>query len=189
IVAARNRPDEIRRVLGVLAAGKPGAADAARDRLVLALARRVRRSGGRLPVDPAGTTLVGRMVRPARMGALGPRQAEAVLLDAIDVLGTIDPEGSRGVLVDQLAPQRSLAVQVAAVRAMAEDRDADVPGILLPRLRAFEPSVRSAAIRTLLGRVDWTKALLRAMSGAGPNGVSPSMIEPAHRAPLGTNRD
>jgi putative heme-binding domain-containing protein len=123
------------------------------------------------------------------MRALDPRAPEPALLYAIEVLGTVDPEGSRGVLVDQLAPRRSLAVQVAAVRAMAEDRTADVPGILLPQLRAFEPSLRSAAIRTLLGRADWTKTLLRAMTGGDPGGIGPSLIEPADRAPLLTHRD
>jgi putative heme-binding domain-containing protein len=59
----------------------------------------------------------------------------------------------------------------------------------LPRLRAFEPSVRSAAIRTLLGRADWTKALLRVMTGGASGGIGPSLIEPADRGPLLTHRD
>jgi putative membrane-bound dehydrogenase-like protein len=193
IAGARNRPDEVRRVLDVLAADRPGNVGGERDRLVLALARGVRRSGGRLAVDRAaagpGASLAARLVEQARMRTLDPATPEPALLTAIEVLATIDPEGSRGIVVDQLAPRRSLAVQVAAVRAMAEDRNADVPGILLPRLRAFEPSLRSAAIRTLLGRADWTRALLRAISDGAPAGIAPSLIEPADRAPLLTHRD
>ena len=77
IVGARNRPDEVGRVLDVLAADDGGAIDAtwldARDRMVLALARGVRRSGGRLPIDPdsarPGAALVVRLVQRARTWA------------------------------------------------------------------------------------------------------------------------
>ena len=122
------------------------------------------------------------------MRTLDPVTPEPTLLEAIEVLGTIDPEGSRGVLVDQLA-RGSRAVQVAAVRAMGEDRNADVPGILLPRLRAFEPSVRSVAIRTLLGRADWTRALLRAMTGDAPGRDRSEPDRAGRPRPLLTHRD
>ncbi len=70
-------------------------------------------------------------------------------------------------LLERLAPQQSPAVQIAAVKAMREDRTATVPDALLPRLREMGPTVRAAAIRTLLARSDWTTALLKAMaSGA-----------------------
>ena len=61
--------------------------------------------------------------------------------------------------------------------------------ILLPRLRTFEPTVRAAAIRTLLSRTDWTRALLRAIQPGAAGGISPSLIEPSDRTPLVKHRD
>ena len=75
------------------------------------------------------------------------------------------------------------------VQAMAEDRSANVPDILLPRLRGFEPAVRAAAIRTLLSRVDWTKALLRSIQQGAAAGINAASIEPADRAPSVKHRD
>src|SRR5262249_33141574 len=79
---------------------------------------------------------------------------------------------------------------VAAVRALAECESAAVSEMLISRLRGFEPSVRSEAIRTLLRRAGWTKSLLEALSksdagGAGGAGLS----EPADRQPLLQHRD
>ena len=67
-------------------------------------------------------------------------------------------------LVKLLEPRQPLTVQLASVRALAEGQAAAVAQILLSRLRGFEPSVRAAAIRTLLTRTDWTKVLLEAIS-------------------------
>ena len=76
-------------------------------------------------------------------------------------------------------------MQVSAVRGLAEIGSADAGGILLPRLRGFEPSVRAAAVQTMLTRADWTKALLEAVSGDGrAGGLGPGLIEAADRAPL-----
>ena len=80
--------------------------------------------------------------------------------------------------------------RLRVVRALAESQAAEVARILLPRLRGFEPSVRAAAIRTLLSRTDWTKALLEAISRDDrESGLSPALIEPADRAPLLKHRD
>ena len=109
---------------------------------------------------------------------------------AIARLGTLDPVESPIVLVKLLEPREPLAVQVAAVRTFAESDSAEAARILLPRLRGFEPSVRTAAIQTLLTRADWTKALLEAISRNDPaSGLSPGLIEPADRAPLLKHRD
>jgi putative membrane-bound dehydrogenase-like protein len=197
VVGARNRPDEVNRVLDALAASKANHAEDsrldARDRLVLELARSARRSGGRLPVEPAaahpGALLVARLLRQATARANDPQTPEPALLDAIESLAALDPDGSRSVLLDQLAPQRPQAVQIAAVRALAEGRAAGVPELLLPGLRAFGPAVRSAAVRALLSRADWTKALLHTMTSGTPTAFSPSVVEAADRTPLLKHRD
>jgi putative membrane-bound dehydrogenase-like protein len=197
IVGARNRPDEVNRVLDALAAGKTddsaGFRLGVRERQILALARGAQRSGGRLPVEAGlsrpGLLLVARLVQHAAARARDPRAAEPALLDAIEVLGTLDPDGSRPILLNQLSPQRPQVVQVAAVRAIAEGRAAGVPDALLPQLRAFGPAVRSAAIQVLLSRADWTKSLLRTITSGAPEAMSPSAIDAADRAPLLKHRD
>jgi putative heme-binding domain-containing protein len=72
---------------------------------------------------------------------------------------------------------------------MAEGRAAGVPEMLLPRLRTFGPAVRASAIHTLLSRADWTKALLRHMTGGSSAAISPTAIDAADRAPLLKHRD
>jgi len=106
------------------------------------------------------------------------------------VLGGIDPDESRAVLMELLAPREPLSIQVAAVRALAEGRSASLPDLLLPRMREFEPSVRSAAVRTLLSRSEWAKALLEAAGRNDPAArMTPALIEPADRAPLLKHHD
>ncbi len=130
-----------------------------------------------------GAVMVARLIQRATMRAKDEQTPETEVRDAIDVLSTIDPDRARPVLLERLAAQQPLNVQVAVVQAMAEDRSANVPDILLPRLRGFEPAVRAAAIRTLLSRVDWTKALLLSIQPGAAAGINAASIEPAERAP------
>ena len=183
IVRARNRPDEVGRFLDALAAryGKKidGSLLDEMQTMVLALARGARRSGGRVDVDVdsprPGAVMVARLIQRATMRAKDEQTPETEVRDAIDVLSTIDPDRARPVLLERLAAQQPLNVQVAVVQAMAEDRSANVPDILLPRLRGFEPAVRAAAIRTLLSRVDWTKALLLSIKQGAAAGINAAL--------------
>jgi putative heme-binding domain-containing protein len=185
VVAARNRADEVGRVLDTLAAIPASGLDF-RDHLVLVLARGLRRSGAQLPVDPnavrPGAALVARLLKQARTRTLDPQTPEPLRLGSIEVLSAIDPDESRALLLDLLEPSQPRAVQLAVVQALAEGVSANLPEVLLPRLRGFEPSVRAAAVRTLLSRSSWTRALLAA-------GISPALIDPADRAPLLKHRD
>src|SRR5205814_4820728 len=104
------------------------------------------------------------------------RASEPARVGAIELLSGIDPNASRALLRDVLEPRQPVTVQVAAVRALAEGRAANLPDLLLPRLRGFEPAVRAAAVRTLLSRTEWTKALLRAAAKSGTqSGISPAL--------------
>jgi putative heme-binding domain-containing protein len=200
VVGARNRPDEAGRVLEELAAGDrdgrtaPGAGRSGlRDELVLVLARAARRSGGLLAIgpDPAqpGAALVAGMARRAREQALDERATEPARLRAIAVLSALEPDASRGVWLELIEPRHSQAVQVAAVQALAQGRATNLAEILLPRLRALEPSVRAAAVQALLSRAAWTTALLRTLQGRAASGLSPALIDPSFRAPLLQHRD
>ncbi|MGP0068245.1 MAG: PVC-type heme-binding CxxCH protein, partial [Isosphaeraceae bacterium] len=194
IVGARNRPDEVGRVLDAMATeGAPWLGSDGRDLMIRTLARGLRRAGGRLPIDPKakrpGAALVARLVRHARAQVQGAHTPEPDILGAIAMLSSIEPDDSRDDLLALLAPRQSLSVQVAAVRAMAEGRSAKLPDLLLPRMRGFEPAVRAAAVRTLLSRDEWTRALLQAMQPGAASGIGPTSIEPSDRAPLLKHRD
>jgi putative heme-binding domain-containing protein len=202
VVGARNRPDEVSDVLDKLAAidrttrpvREAGAEELElRDNLVLAMARGARRSGRRLATsaDPArpGTGLIMDRLNRSRTTALDDRTPDPARVQAIAVLSAIDPDRSCALLANLIEPRQPLTVQVAAVQALGESHQADVAALLLGRLRGFEPSVRAAAVRTLLARGEWTKALLQAASGQGPSGISAHLIDPADRAPLLKHHD
>ncbi len=196
IVGARNRPDEVGRVLDTLAAAKDvGPVDASgldfRDRLVLALARGLRRSGHQLRGRSAtrsepGAALVARLLERARTRILDARTPEAGATGSDRGIERDRPGrvartscwicSSR----DSRGPSR-----LAVVQALSEGVSANLPEVLLPRLRGFEPAVRAAAVRTLLSRASWTKALLQAVARNDPAaGISAALIEPSDRAPL-----
>jgi putative membrane-bound dehydrogenase-like protein len=194
IVSARNQPDEIGRVLDALAtedAVRPGLDE--RDLMIRTLARGVRRAGGRLPIVPKesrpGTVVISLLALKASAQVRIADTSEQDLLGAIAMLGAVDPEDSRDDLLALLVPRQPISVQVAAVRAMAEGRSAGLPALLLPRLRAFEPTVRAATVRTLLSRDDWTRALLQDIQNGPAIGISSTSIELSDRAPLLKHRD
>ena len=176
LVGARKDRGEVDRVLDRLA-GK--VADAGtrelRDRLVLALARGERRAGGRLGSGAGatgpGARLVVDMIGAARTTVLDERASETARAgEAVVRLVLLDPVESGSVLVKLLDPREVPAVQVSAVRGLAEIGSADAGGILLPRLRGFEPSVRAAAVQTMLSRADWHEGAAQAVSGDGRAG-------------------
>jgi putative membrane-bound dehydrogenase-like protein len=197
-VGARNRLAEVSRVLGVLAVkaarleSSPGFSSV--DDLVLRLARGAWRSGGQLFLGPnptgPGARLVANLVQRSSTIVRDTQGSSALRLEAVAILGTLDPKGSHSLLVALLTPREPLAIQIAAVQALAESNSANLADFLLPRLAEFEPSLRAAAVRTLLSRSQWTKALLQAMSGnERAASISPAFIELPDRAPLLKHRD
>jgi putative membrane-bound dehydrogenase-like protein len=195
IVGARNRRVEVDRVLDHLAMKwNDSGRQEMRDGVITALARGTRRSGGRLEAGAGSTSpgsqLVATMIESAKSAVLDSRRPDAIRALAIAQLGVLNPRESQVVLARVLEPREPLAVQVAAVRALAESESPEVAKVLLSRLRGFEPSVRAGAIQTLLSRANWTKALLEAVSRNEPgSGINPGLIEPADRQPLLKNRD
>jgi putative heme-binding domain-containing protein len=198
IVGARNRPNEVNRVLDVLAADARHPVDSGQfsfaERLVLQLARASRRSASQLALerDPArpGTNLVDRLIQRAGKIILDVQTSPAVREEAITMLGGVNPDQSQAVLIGLLTPQEPLTVQISAVRALGESSSAKLPDLLLPRLQAFEPPVRAAAVQTLLSRAEWAKAVLRAVRhNDRTSGRSAAIIEPSDRAPLLRHHD
>ena len=195
IVGARNGRAETDRVLDHVAVLWNDARRRAMcDGVIIALARGARRTGGRLLAaadsTSPGARLVARLIDDTKSAVLDNLRPESTRAQAIERIGVLDPRESSVVLVNVLEPREPVAVQVAAVRALAESESPEVAKILLARLRGFEPSVRTGAIRTLLTRAQWTTALLEAVSRNEPgSGTSPGLIEPADRQPLLKHRD
>ncbi len=187
IVGVRNRRDEIDQVLDQLAIKESDAPRRGlRDVLIMALARGLRRAGGRLDAgdgtNSPGARLVVGMIDEARTTVVDHESSEAARVSAIARLAALDHARCHEVLAKVLESREPPAVQLAGVRALAESESPAVAGILLSRLRGFEPTIRNAAIGTLLRRGEWTKELLGAISrDERASGLSASLIEPADR--------
>ncbi len=134
---------------------RPGAAASAAGPAGPRPGSRLRRSGGRLAVDPTprararpcGTTGRARSRPPSSTSARpnppgSTRSAHLVRLD---------PDGSQALLLRLLEPRQPLPVQVAAVQALARDDRPTSPNLAAAAAR-FEPAVRAAAVAALLGR-------------------------------------
>jgi len=195
IVGVRYRRDEINQVLDHLATKESDASRRAlRNGLIMALARGLRRAGGRFDAveganNPGARFVVG-LIHEARNVVVDSQVPETARLSAIARLAVLDPARCHEVIAKVLESREPPAVQLAGVRALAESESPAVAGILLSRLRGFEPAIRSAAIGTLLRRGEWTKALLEAVNRNDPaSGLSPSLIEPADRTALLKNQD
>ena len=194
-IGARNNATDIGRVLDHLAlASRHPSRLAIRQQVILSLARGLWRTGGRLRVDQAlnspGSRLISQMISQASTKALDNLATESARVDAINILRTLAPTQSSDLLLDLLKPSQPVGVQVAAVKALGETSSIDIPGTLLPRVRAFEPVVRMAVVQTLLARPRWTKALLEATARNNvATGITPVLIELADRAPLLKHRD
>ena len=86
------------------------------------------------------------LIDEARTTVVDHESSEAARVSAIARLAALDPAGCHEVLAKVLESREPPAVQLAGVRAIAESESPAVAGILLSRLRGFEPSVRNAAI-------------------------------------------
>jgi putative membrane-bound dehydrogenase-like protein len=190
IVGARNQPPELNRVLAYLANGRTDASRVAlRERLIVELSRGLRRSAGApLTAQTAsapGARLLADVTRRFKVTALDERATEPERVRAIEAASVLNPEEALAFASSLLGPRRPKVTQIAVVRALADARSDDVPTLLLTRLPQLEPTVRAAAVHTLLGRASWTKALLVAVSRNEPLAVVNRMlIDVADRIPL-----
>lgn len=69
----------------------------------------------------------------------------------------------RKLLADLLTPQTPPELQTAAVETLAKTRDKQTPALLLAGWRRHGPAVRTQIVDALLGRLEWTAALLDAL--------------------------
>jgi putative heme-binding domain-containing protein len=188
IVGARNRPNEVARMLEFLPAESEDPSFV--RRALLALGRGMSRSGGHFALSglspaPANRLIAETLDRAVREAA-NEQAAEAARLQAIAILGCAPLERSRKVLANLLDPRHPQTLQLASLHALAGYSEPEVASLVLERDRSLVPAVRAEAIDTLLAREPWTLALLRA---AKEGRADVSQVDPARRTLLTKHRN
>jgi putative membrane-bound dehydrogenase-like protein len=184
VVGARNRPDEVGRVLDALAT-VPGDWAPAR-RLALGLGQGLKRSGGRFDMSGRSGRFVSGVIADAERMAVDEAAPAARRLPAVALLGCAPLARSLPAFEDLLQAHRPGTIQVAALRALADSNDPSVARLILRVYRGLAPTARAEALTTLLSREPWTLALLQA---AGEGVVDLAPVEPARRALLLSHRN
>jgi putative heme-binding domain-containing protein len=119
----------------------------------------------------------------ARALAAAPKATDDDRVAALAPVGR-DPrrrDAERDLLLNLLRPQVSDRVQRAAVAAAARGNDPKLPATLLNGWKGYAPGLRDAVLDALLGRAEWTGALLSSLEDTC---VPPGEVDPAHRRAL-----
>jgi putative membrane-bound dehydrogenase-like protein len=161
VVGVRNRPAEVRQVLDALAT-----AGELQARLLLSLGDGLKRGGARLTV-PKSPTRPGERLQADRFAealhdARDSAQAVPRRCQAVRLLACYPADRTRSVLAALLDTHEPVEVQLAAVRALADQGETDTAALLLRGWPEHMPAVRSAILQALLAREAWTLALLQA---------------------------
>ncbi|MGE3314169.1 MAG: PVC-type heme-binding CxxCH protein [Planctomycetaceae bacterium] len=126
------------------------------------------------------------VMKKARDTASAQDAAESNRVAAVRLLGCADPEYSYDTLASLIGTQQPVSIQLAAVTALSGYPDLTVAAALIVRWKELTPEVRSAALRTLLSRENWTTTLL----GAADTGdVSLAELDASQRAALLAHRN
>ncbi len=184
LVGAEGKPQQVRALLDRLAAAGVGSETAMR--LVLSLARGLRRAGSSLPAMSDGGSskrLAAMLARAAALArsnaAIEPRQV------AIRLLALGDPQAARDVLPQLLDARQPSAVQLAALQALGEILDPATSRRLVERWKAMSPAVRREATEVLFRRREALAALLEAIESRA---ILASEIDPSRLTQLKTHR-
>ena len=194
IVGVSNRTAEISGLLDHLAlALKDSAQLGLRERLILALARGLRRMGGQLPVNqlkerPAAI-IVSDLIQDSRTKAIDNLGQESARVEAVRRLSVLTPAESTKLLAELVEATQPVAVQIAAVRALIEDQGRTSRQFYYRGSRVLShPSALRRSRHFLRG--NWAKALLQAIARNDlSRGMTPALVELADRAPLMKHRD
>jgi putative heme-binding domain-containing protein len=128
------------------------------------------------------------LTEESRKTAIDDKAADADRVAAAEVLGILPLAESRDTFATLLEPRQPQALQIAAVRALADTGSPEAGALILEHMRGFAPAVRTAAVASLLTRPEWAKLLLQAMAKPG-SGIGSALIAPAQRGQLLKSRD
>lgn len=180
LIGARNDNNEVGRTLEFIVTG-PLAASPAADRLLLDLARGLKRRGDVLNNTGSRAGIDKWLAEKLNRALTLAGSADAPLatrLTAIDLASVAARETARELFLELVRLDQPEPVQIAAVRALADDPDSIVTREFLNRFRSLTPDVRRAVLEALLQREDRTLALLEA---AGREEISLSDVDSARR--------
>jgi len=126
----------------------------------------LRRAGKTIEQVDTGRKLAAMFSRAAATVA-DTRVAEAARIEAIELLSVSSFAQSREALIASLAPGQPEAVQVSAVKTLAQHPVPEVTTALLRSWSGYRPKAKEAALAALVGREDRILALLAAVQKGG----------------------
>ncbi len=165
IVGARKQTSEVHQILEQLAELKPQSALSSQQ-LLVELGRGLKQSGARLESErgmpKAAAEYLRDSIQIAHTTARDETSDVELRRQAIELLSFATFAESRATLTELLDVRQPAAVQIAAVRALADQADSAVGTLLLEHWPEYAPDVRSAVTSALLGRADRTRQFLDA---------------------------
>ncbi|MFN0050944.1 MAG: HEAT repeat domain-containing protein, partial [Planctomycetales bacterium] len=184
VVGVRNQPQEVAATLDTLAKLQATGRSGDAQRLLFELGTGMKRSGAGLAAlqttGPGADFLRDALTRGAQIAS----RADAPLEQKIAAVGLLSCAPSprhRELLGGLLAIEQPEPLQLAAIKALADDPDPQVGALLLERWASFVPEIRRAALGALLSREEGTRRLLEA---ALRDDVSVADVEPTRREML-----
>ncbi|MFO0948625.1 MAG: PVC-type heme-binding CxxCH protein [Planctomycetota bacterium] len=173
VVGAKAAPEEVGRTLASLSK-LPSDLASQQKLLAISLLSGMKQSGKgwqKSLAEASGKS--DRMFEQLFAGARSTAQDEEAVVeerrDAALLLGFGDFEKVREPLAGLLASQTPAEVQRAAITALAGQSRPEVAGILLEKWRGYTPPIRAEIAEVLLGRKEWTLALLDAVDAGTVN--------------------
>lgn len=157
LVGAKNKPEEVAQVFDFIGRTEQPALTFA---LVRALADGLQRAGSSLAKSGGN---VKDILAGANQTALNAEAAEAVRVQAIQLLGVTSYAESGSALVSLLDLKQPQSVQLAALTTLARFSDRQVGIELTKRWETLTPRLRGEAVTILLARPDRATALLQAI--------------------------
>jgi len=159
VMGAQNRPDDVARVISVLAAvDDPSVALT----LVGALGEGLKRAGTSLTTVDKKGQLKPLFAHASRV-ATDARQKEPLRRTAIESLNLMNYQAAAPILLALLTPTEPVTLQLAAIGALSKFREAQVGTALLQRYPQLSPAVRKRVIDVVLERTDRLDALWSAV--------------------------
>jgi len=172
LAVAKQYGGFVARLIEIRAASKPSAGYASLVDFVAqpgtspqwlrALGDGLRQAGTSIEQVDTGKKLAAMFTRAS--ATLGDtRQSEPARLEAIELLSVASVAQARESLVSALAPGQPAAVQVAAVKTLAQHTSPEITAALLRAWSGYSPKAKDAALTALVAREDRIRALLDAV--------------------------
>lgn len=165
VIGVRNRGTEIAATLNAIAESQFASDAGKTDRLILNLGTGLKRAGGHLSLDQTNsksTPLLSDSIARNERTALDTKATSDARITSISLLSCCPSDSHRALLASLTSVDQPEAIKEAAIRALADDKDSSVSGLILAVLQSLTPDNRRVAFESLISREDGTEALLEA---------------------------